>query len=306
MNAKVEKLDRIGFAISILLLGIVIVATSDLIAKSIIPYVSVWLLLFLRSLCAFIFLIALLFFLKKLPSIKALNFKAVLCRSLLMSACYICFYLALANISIAIAAGAFFCGPFFMALLSRLMLGETFGIWRSISLIIGFLGIVLILQPNSVAFDFYVILALLSAFLYALTQVVTRKYCKKEDPVALSCWLTLTFLVTGLIGVIVLALIPSFNGASFIDRPNVVVLPLFVFLIICFLGILSIVIHYALSAAYQNAPAGLLGPLEYIYLPIAILGGYLFYDEIPNLTAFVGIIIIIAAGLIIAWRKDIH
>ncbi len=285
------------------MLGIITVTASDLIAKAIIPYVSVWQLLFLRSILGLCFLICLLFFIKKLPSVKTINLGAVLFRSSLMSACYLCFYLALAKVPIALAAGAFFTGPFFMVLLSRIMLGETFGIWRAISLVAGFIGVILILQPTSVEFDPLMILALLSALLYALTQVVTRKYCKREDPVALSCWLTITFLMTGLIGITVLWLFPSFNGNNFIDRPNVI-LPLTPFLIICFLGFCSILIHYALSAAYQNAPSSLLGPLEYIYLPLAVIGGFFFFDEMPNLTALIGIAIIIAAGLIVAWRKD--
>ena len=285
------------------MLGMITVAGSDLIAKVIIPYFSVWTLLFVRSLLGLCFLLVVLFFLNKLPSIKTINLKSVLFRSSLMSVCYLCFYLSLAKIPIALVAGAFFTGPFFMVLLSRIMLGETFGIWRATSLVAGFIGVMLILQPTSVEFDPLLILSVLSAFLYALTQVVTRKYCKREDPIALSCWLTITFLITGLIGIIVLWTFPTLQGTEFINRSNVQ-LPLIPFLIICFLGVCSIVIHYALSAAYQNAPSSILGPLEYIYMPLAVIGGLLFFDEIPNKTALLGITIVVVAGLIVAWRKE--
>ncbi len=303
MNAELAKSDRIGFAIIMLLLGVTTVTATDLISKSIIPLISVWQLLLLRSLVGLIFLFFVLLALKKLPTIKTINFKAVILRSSLMSACYVCFFLALAKVPIALLAGAFFCSPFFMVILSRFMLGETFGIWRGISIVGGFVGVILVLQPTSVEFDSYMILALFSAFLYALTQVVTRKYCKKEDPVAISYWLTITFFATGLFGMIALWLLPSMNGINFVNRPNVT-LPLAPLLILSFIGVCSVIVHYALSAAYQNAPASLLGPLEYVYLPLALVGGYFFYDEIPNFTAFIGISIIIVAGLIVAWRKD--
>lgn len=286
-----------------LMIAIVAVLANDLTAKAIIPDLSVWQLLFIRSLFGLGFLISILIILKKMPSVKALNLKPVLIRSSLMSACYVCFYLALARIPIALVAGAFFCGPFFMVILSRIFLAETFGIWRSFSLIGGFIGVILILQPTSVDFDSFMILGLVSAFLYALTQVVTRKYCKNEDPVALSFWLTVTFMMTGFIGFLVLWLLPSVVGTSFVNRP-IITLPISTTLLIFILGVCSIIVHYALSAAYQNAPSSILGPLEYAYLPLAVLGGYLFFDEIPNMTAFVGIAIIIAAGLIVAWRKD--
>lgn len=303
LNAEIVKPDRIGFAITMLLIGMTTVATTDLISKSIIPLISIWQLLALRSMVGLLFLLSILISLKKLPTIKTINLVAVLCRSFLMTTCYVCFFLALAKIPIALVAGAFFCGPFFMVILSRFMLGETFGIWRSTSLVGGFVGVILILQPTSVEFDSHMILALLSAFLYALTQVVTRKYCKKEDPAAISCWLTITFLFSGCAGMLVLWLLPSLLDTSFINRPTVT-MPLLPFLALTFIGVCSIIIHYCLSAAYQNAPSSLIGPLEYIYLPLAAVGGYFFYNEIPNLTALIGILIIIAAGLIVAWRKD--
>jgi len=285
------------------LIGISVVTAADLVSKSIIPLVSIWQLLLVRSLFGITFLVSFILFLKKLPSVKPLSFKAVIMRSLLMNGCYIAFFLALAKIPIALVAGAFFCGPFFMVLLSRYMLGETFGIWRTISLVGGFIGVLLVLQPNSVEFDPIILLALFSAFLYALTQVFTRKYCKKEDPTAISFWLTLTFLITGLIGVVILWVSAPLVGTEFINRSNVN-LPWIPLAIISFLGLCNIIVHYTLSAAYQNAPSSLIGPLEYIYLPMAALGGYFFYNEIPNLMALLGIVIIIIAGLIVAWRKD--
>lgn len=286
-----------------LLIGISFVAAADLVSKAIIPLVSIWQLLVVRSFCGLAFLLCIILLLKKLPTLKPINLKAVIGRSLLMTACYICFFLGLAKIPIALVAGAFFCGPFFMVLLSRLMLNERFGLWRTVSLIGGFIGVVMVLQPNSASYDPIILLSLLSAFLYALTQVVTRKYCKKEEPTALSFWLTITFLFTGFVGMVIVWLSPSINGVEFINRPNVL-LDWYPLVIISLLGISNIIVHYSLSAAYQNAPSSLLGPLEYTYLPIAAIGGYVFYNEIPNTTAIIGILIIIGAGLIVAWRKD--
>lgn len=286
-----------------LVTGVITVTVSDLISKVVIPSTSVWQILFLRSLMGLIFLICILLFLKKLPTIKATNLGPVLLRSSLMSTCYVFFYLALAKIPIALVAGAFFTGPFFMVLLSRIMLNETFGLWRAMSLVAGFIGVLLILQPSSTAYDPAMLLALLSALLYALTQVVTRKYCKHEDPTSLSFWLTITFLMTGLTGMLILWIFPSLTDVHFVNRPSVF-LPLSTMLIILFLGACSIVVHYTLSAAYQNAPSSLLGVLEYIYMPIAVAGGYLFFDEVPNKIAFIGIAIIVVAGMIVAWRKD--
>jgi len=69
------------------------------------------------------------------------------------------------------------------------------------------------------------------------------------------------------------------------------------------IAVASVVMHFSIAAAYQNAPATLVAPLEYLYLPIAIMGGYLFFDEKPNSIGLIGVVIVIAAGVIIAWRE---
>jgi len=286
-----------------ILIGMLIVSASDLISKTIIPHLSIWVLLFSRSLLGLVFLIPVLFLFKQFNATKAINLKAVIIRSSLMSLCYLFFYLGLAKVPIALVSGAFFCAPFFMVLLSRVMLGETFGIWRTASLIAGFIGVLMIIQPHSVEFDPFLILGVISSFLYALTQVVTRKYCKNENPIALSYWLAITFMLTGLIGIAVFWLMPSLAGSEFLNRPTATI-PSNIFLLICIVAMCSIVMHFAMSAAYQNAPSSLIAPLEYTYLPIAVVGGYIFYNEIPNTMAFIGLTIIIIAGLVVAWRKD--
>jgi drug/metabolite transporter (DMT)-like permease len=182
------------------------------------------------------------------------------------------------------------------------MIGETLGIWRLISVVSGFIGVMLILQPTSSQFDPILILPVICAFLYALTQVFTRKYCKNENPLAISYWLTVTFMISGLIGLIITWLLPVPAETGFLTRPATLI-PVIPTLVIAAIAVGSLIMHFALASAYQNAPASLVAPLEYLYLPLTILGGYFFFDEIPQSSAIAGIGIIIAAGLIIAWRE---
>ena len=183
------------------------------------------------------------------------------------------------------------------------MLKEKIGVWRLTSVVSGFIGVLLILQPTSAAFEWVLILPVICGFLYALTQVVTRKYCKDEDPLALSFWLTVTFFISGLIGVLVLFSLPTMQDPGFMTRP-VILLDWNKTLVLIVIGAASLIMHFALAAAYQNAPGSLVGPLEYLYLPIAVIGGYFFFDEVPKVSALIGIFIIISAGLIIAWREQ--
>lgn len=295
--------DRTRFGIGMALLGTTIIASADLATKWLTADLSLWQLQSMRSLFAILLLLPLLLLSRKLAVIQVKKLKMVLIRSLLMTACYILFFGSLAVVPIALVAGGFYCAPLFIVLLSWLMLKENVGVWRLTSVISGFLGVLLILQPTSSTFEWVLVLPVICGFLYALTQVVTRKYCKDEDPLALSFWLTVAFFISGLIGVLVLLSLPAIQDPGFMTRPAIFI-SWDKTLVLIVIGAASLVMHFALAAAYQNAPGSLVGPLEYLYLPIAVIGGYFFFDETPKLSALIGIAIIISAGLIIAWREQ--
>jgi len=282
--------------------GTSMVACSDLATKWLTSNLSLWQLQSMRSLFAIVFLLIILLALRKLSSLKVTNVKAIVTRSLLMTFTYLTFFTALALLPIAMVAGGFFSGPLFMVLLASVMLKESIGVWRITSAVGGFIGVLLILQPDADQFEPMIFLPVVCGFVYALTQVYTRKHCKNEDPVAISFWLAVMFLLSGLIGLFVLSFVPTQPEPGFLSRP-LVVLPMPQLLTLMVIAVASVMMHFSIAAAYQNAPATLVAPLEYLYLPIAIIGGYLFFDETPNAIAMLGVFIVIAAGLIIAWRE---
>lgn len=294
--------DRTGFAVAMIIFGTTTVACSDLATKWLTSNLSLWQLQSMRSAFGITFLLLILLVMRKLSSLKVINIEALVIRSLLMTFTYLTFFTALAILPIAMVAGGFFSGPLFMVVLASVMLKEKIGIWRITSAVGGFLGVLLILQPDTSQLDPMLFLPVLCGFFYALTQVYTRKHCKNENPVAISFWLTFMFLLSGLLGLLVLSFIPAAPDPGFLSRP-LVVPPTTQLLALVAIAIASVVMHFSLAAAYQNAPATLVAPLEYLYLPIAIAGGYLFFDETPNNFALVGVFIVIAAGIIIAWRE---
>lgn len=297
-----ERPDRTGFAVAMIVFGTSLVACSDLATKWLTANLSLWQLQSMRSIFGISFLFLILLATKKLSSLKVINVEALVIRSLLMTFTYLTFFTALAVLPIAMVAGGFFSGPLFMVLLAAVMLKETIGIWRITSAVGGFMGVLLILQPDISQLDPMLFLPVACGFVYALTQVYTRKHCKNEDPIAVSFWLTVMFLQSGLLGLFVLSFLPASPDPDFLTRP-LVALPIPQLLALVAIAIASVILHFSIAAAYQNAPATLIAPLEYLYLPIAIVGGYLFFDEKPNGLALIGVLIVILAGLIITWRE---
>jgi len=294
--------DRTGFAVVMIVFGTSLVACTDLATKWLTSNLSLWQLQAMRSVFGLCFLLLLLVAMRKLSSLKVINIEALVVRSLLMTLTYLTFFTALAMLPIAMVSGGFFSGPLFMVLIASVMLKEHIGIWRIASATVGFLGVLLILQPDFSQLDPMIFLPVVCGFFYALTQAYTRKYCKNEDPIAISFWLTFMFLQSGLLGLIILSFMPASEDPGFLSRP-LVMLPLPQLLALIGIAMSSVVMHFSIAAAYQNAPATLIAPLEYLYLPIAIIGGYLFFDETPNSVGLLGVFIVIAAGLIITWRE---
>ncbi|MGB0866864.1 MAG: hypothetical protein ACPGSC_10165, partial [Granulosicoccaceae bacterium] len=106
-------------------------------------------------------------------------------------------------------------------------------------------------------------------------------------------------------GLLALELLPALRGAEFYNsqfKP----LATSTWVIFAGLGAMSLLTHFALAAAYQNAPAGFVGPLEYLYLPIVTLGSLWFYQEVPPTSAVAGILIIITVGIVITWREHLQ
>lgn len=297
-----QATDRILFAMMMALIGVTSVAAGDLVTKNITGQVSLWQMLTLRSVMALSILLPVLAVSGQLHQIKALNPKHLIVRNLLMALSYLFFFSGLAAMPMAIVAGSFFSAPFFTVVLAWLMLGEHIGVWRIGSVILGFVGVFLVLRPDTATISTALFLPVFGALFYALTQVYTRKYCKHEKALAVSYWLACCFLATGLVGLTAVEYFDSLQGIEFYNSTFKPV-SLSTWAIFVLIGAGSLLTHFALAAAYQNGPAGFIGPLEYLYLPIATIGGFYFFDEVPPASAIVGIAIIIMVGVVIAWRE---
>ncbi|MGB1257765.1 MAG: DMT family transporter [Thiolinea sp.] len=296
--------DRTALAIALAMLGVTCITFADIATKWISTDISLWQLLTMRSIVGLVLILPVLLLSRRLSSLQIKNFRALAIRTLIMCITYVLFFTSLGQLPLAIVAGAFFAGPMFMVVLSVIMLKEPVGIWRILSVVSGFIGVILILRPDSADFALIMLMPVASGFFYALAQVYTRKYCKQEDPLAISYWLTFTFMLMGLSGMLSVHWLADGNTTHFLNHPAVIT-GLIPTLIIAAIGISSLIMHFSMAAAYQNAPASLIAPLEYMYLPMAVMGGMIWLDETPSFSAIVGISIIIVAGLIIAWREKV-
>ncbi|WP_224825685.1 DMT family transporter [Cognatishimia sp. MH4019] len=200
-------------------------------------------------------------------------------------------YLPLAD-AIAIA----FVMPFIMLLLGKFVLEEQVGPHRLAACVVGFLGTLLVIQPNFVSVGAAALLPLLVAVVFALFMLTTRQMAKEVDPITLQA--VSGALATGilLVGLLIGRAVDSPVAAMVWDNSVSVMLLLAA-------GLIGTVAHLLMTWSLRFAPSATLAPMQYLEIPFATVIGYLLFRDLPKGLAALGIAVTVSAGLYIIMRE---
>ncbi len=176
--------------------------------------------------------------------------------------------------------------PLLVAALSGPILGERVGWRRWAAIAVGFVGILVILQPGYAVFSPYALIAVCSALMFAVYSLLTR-YAARLDSTATS------FFWTGTVGAVVMTLsgIWFWEPMSGPDSAWMAVL--------CVTGAVG---HWLLIRCYEVAEASVVQPFAYLQLVFGAAVGIFVFGEVLQLNVAVGAAIVIAAGLFTLWR----
>lgn len=234
-------------------------------------------------------------------------------RCILIVIANLSFFVALAAIPLADATALFFAAPLFITVLSIPILGEKVGPLRICAVTIGFVGVIIMQRPwvdaeSLNASRIVLLLPVLAAVTYALTQVLTRKLGVTTKASALSVYIQAMFVIVSSTFWLVAG---DGHFAQGIDNPSVqFLLRAWIcpdtsdILVMLGLGFNSAIAGYCLSQAYRMADAATVAPFEYIGLPLAVFWGWLFWADLPVWEVWVGMILIIASGLFVFVREQ--
>lgn len=180
-----------------------------------------------------------------------------------------------------------YLSPFAVMLLAIPLLGEKVSLGGWLGAIIGFLGVLLIVRPGSGLDSLGVILALLNAGCATAYHLLTRLLSRTESTAAM-------LYITALVGSVffcVLA-VPSLQGLS---------VSLSDFAMMALLGGLATLGHFLFTAAYREAPASLLAPVNYLHLFWAGGFGWLAFGHLPDAWSLAGMLLVCLSGMAAAW-----
>jgi len=204
-------------------------------------------------------------------------------------------FMGLRYLPLADALAIAFVMPFIMLLLGHFILGEEVGPQRMAACAVGFVGTLLVIQPNFAAVGPPALYPLGVAVVFSLFMLVTRTIAKKLDPITLQ---TISGLQATAILLPFLILLPTHPEFALPNFDAQILLMLFA------LGVLGTLAHLMMTWSLRFAPSATLAPMQYLEIPVGTIIGWIVFKELPNGLAALGICITIAAGLYIVIREQ--
>lgn len=197
--------------------------------------------------------------------------------------------LALQRMPVAETTAIVFLGPMLVVLFAGPLLGERIRLHGWIAAIIGFVGVLLIVHPDSGLDSLGTIYAFFVVGALVVYQLLSRLLVSSEETVTL-------LFYSALIGSIAYGIfLPwSWQGAD----PSWWEVLLFLSM-----GITGGLGHFLYTAAYRHSSASLLAPMNYLQLIWAGLLGWLVFKHVPDTLSMVGMGVIIISGAIIAIKS---
>jgi len=200
------------------------------------------------------------------------------------------FFTALKQLPLADATVVFFSSVFILTALSALLLKEHVGIHRWSAVVLGFLGVIIAMDPQGDGQLSAYLLVLCSSTMYSFI-FLSGKYLSKNDSA-----ISLVFSLILMMGVVSSALLPWVWVPMSWSTLGMIAL----------MTTIAFSAHIAFASAFSRAQVSLLAPFEYTALIWAALIGYVVWADIPSLRMWAGAAIIIGCGLYVVHRESLQ
>ena len=208
---------------------------------------------------------------------------------------------------IAEAGAGLFTSPIFVLLFSSFLFKEKIGWRRTFAVLTGTIGVLLIVQPGIGGFSIYHLLPVLSGASYALGSIITYRYLSNESPMAI---LFSFLLAIGLCGALVSSTFTIYPVSNVFQQKAPFLfsgwrpLEASFWMWITIIAICTFLALSLMTKAYQIAKTSYAAIYEYAYLLSAGIFSWAFWNVTPNITGFLGITLIVIAGIVIALAQQ--
>ena len=269
-----------------MLLGILMFALNDTLGKWLVATYSVGQVLLIRSVAALLVLAPFLWRMGMRSLVTVERPGMQMLRVVLSSLEVYAFYFAVMSLPLADVMTYWLAAPIYVAALSPFLLGEKVGWRRWTAIFVGFIGVIIALEPSAATLTAPALISIFGSFCFAFMMLSGRALRGTPDKV-LVFW---QIVGAGLIGLVT----APFGWV----QPSGFDLAL-----LAELGVVAMVAHVCVNRAMKLADAAVVAPFQYTLLFWAVVFGYLVFGDVPRPAMLVGAAVIVAAGLFIFFRE---
>ena len=289
-----------------ILLAMLAFSIQDSIMKYIYNFASLYEVYLVRTLVSFAVILLFLKIIKKPIIFKTQYPLLTSCRVILFFFGFSSFYISLTVLPLVTATALFFVTPFLITIFAKFFLKEQIGPRRWSAVIIGFVGVYIILNPNFSNFDYMSLTPILCALCYSLSMIIIKLTSEKDNVYTQ----TFTFYFGAIIFSVIIFFIFGDGQYNTIDHPA----SQYIFrewftdletslLLMIATGFTASIAFLFIFSAYRVASPAVVSPFEYSILVWSSLSGWYFFNEVPDLKTIIGILLIVCGGIYIFIRE---
>ena len=215
------------------------------------------------------------------------NMRLQILRALINIISMICWFTAIGMMHLEKATALGFTTPLFTTVLAVIILGEVIRFHRTAALLLGFIGILIIIRPGYMPFEFGTILMLIASFSFSFVLIFVKKLSATDS--------SLTIIFYHL-----LYMTPAFFILSLFYWQSISLDQLIIFSLMGTSGLLS---HWCLAQAFKMSDTTFVMPLQFTKLIWASLIGLFIFSEQPDIWTWVGGVIIFISVVYITYRE---
>ena len=228
---------------------------------------------------------------------------AVLGRSFFPACAMLIYFGCLSVLPIGVVVAGLFTAPLFTLLISVVFQGKRVGWVRWAAVLLGFVGALMVIRPDPAALDMVAFLPIVAGMFYAVGAVTTRAWCEGEGTFSLTAGFFGMLSVFGAIGLLILPAGGPAGHEGFVLRGWVPIDASFLFWTTV-QAVGSLLGIGLIFRGYQLGEASAVAVYEYSLLVFASFWAWVLWEQTVGLVAIAGMVLIAAAGAIIAWRND--
>jgi drug/metabolite transporter (DMT)-like permease len=243
---------------------------------------------FYRNLFGFIAILPLAFKVG-LPALRCHNPRIMVLRSVSGIIAMLTWFYSLSKIPTAEATALSFTAAIFTALVAYFLLGEKMKSHRWIAIGGGFIGVIIVLQPDTENYDPHMLLVLVSCMFWGLSVTLVKILTRTDSVTSIVAWMSILLTV--------MSLPPALFYWQWLDLDQ--------FLLLCAMGVLATLGHLAMTQALSLADTTAVMSIDFMRLLWAALIGTYFFSDPLEISTWVGAIIIFSSGLYIIFRESL-